>query len=284
MFSQNVLFLIICGKILTDECIGNIFLTDAFASIASAWIRPWSFINELKPILSNLESLYTNIILAGDFNINLLRLNDRDVFAECFDLLTSNSFYPKITLPTRFSPHTATLIDNFFKCFSRDLGYINEFSDHQPYFTMIHRMCSNIETHKFVKVSKYTNENIKYIHDELENLHILDKLDQSATDPNDNYNALSHIFTSVKNKYIPIKLMKSNKYKDKKSKWITEGLLRPIRYRDDLYRSCRLSNDTLENRETIKRNLSTYNGILKKIIRDAKKIILKIVCQTVKMI
>ena len=78
--------------------------------------------------------------------------------------------------------------------------------------------------------------------------------------------------------------MKFNKYKDKKSKWITEGMLRPIRYRDDLYNSCRLSNDTLENRETIKRNLSTYNGILKKIIRDAKKIILKIVCQTVKMI
>ena len=61
---------------------------------------------------------------------------------------------------------------------------------------MIHRMCSNIETHKFVKVSKYTNENIKYIHDELENLHILDKLDQSATDPNDNlmhYHTYSHL-------------------------------------------------------------------------------------------
>ena len=33
-----------------------------------------------------------------------------------------------------------------------------------------------------------------------------------------------------------------------------------------------MANDTLENRETLKRNLSTYNGILKKIIRDVKKI------------
>ena len=32
-----------------------------------------------------------------------------------------------------------------------------------------------------------------------------------------------------------------------------------------------MSNNTLKNRETIKRNLSTYNGILKKIIRDTKK-------------
>ena len=80
-----------------------------------------------------------------------------------------------------------------------------------------------------------------------------------------------HCHTSVKNKYVPIKLMKFNKYKHKKSKWITEGILRSIRYRDKLYRSWRLSNNTLENRETIKRNLSTYNGILKKIIRDTKK-------------
>ena len=29
-----------CGKNLTDECIGHFFLTDTFASIASAWIRP----------------------------------------------------------------------------------------------------------------------------------------------------------------------------------------------------------------------------------------------------
>ena len=41
-FRKKVLFLIICGKNLTDACIGYTFLTDAFASIASAWIRPCS--------------------------------------------------------------------------------------------------------------------------------------------------------------------------------------------------------------------------------------------------
>ena len=34
--SQKVVFLIICFRNLTDACIGYIFLTDAFASIASA--------------------------------------------------------------------------------------------------------------------------------------------------------------------------------------------------------------------------------------------------------
>ena len=44
--SQKVVFLIICGKNLTDACIGHFFLTDAFASIASAWIRPWAINGE----------------------------------------------------------------------------------------------------------------------------------------------------------------------------------------------------------------------------------------------
>ena len=84
-----------------------------------------------------------NIILAGDFNINLLRLNERDVFAEFVDLLTSNSFYPKITLPTRFSHLNATLIDNVFSNLNLNTLddtsgiLINKLSDHQPYFTLI---------------------------------------------------------------------------------------------------------------------------------------------------
>ena len=109
---------------------------------------------------------------------------------------------------------------------------INKFSDHPPYFTLIHNTRSNTEAHKFVKVSKYTNKSIKNIHEELDNSNILDKLNHSATDPNDNFNTLSHIFTTVKNKHIPIKLVKFNKYKHKKSKWISEGILRSIRYQD----------------------------------------------------
>ena len=40
---------------------------------------------------------------AGDFNINLLKLNESETCCEFFDLLTSQSLFPHITLPTRLT-------------------------------------------------------------------------------------------------------------------------------------------------------------------------------------
>ncbi len=38
----------------------------------------------------------------------------KNQIGEYFDMFTNHSFYPKITLPTRFSNKHGTLIDNFF--------------------------------------------------------------------------------------------------------------------------------------------------------------------------
>ncbi len=58
------------------------------------------FINEFTPILNKLEKNYTEVILGGDFNVDLLKINDKNIISEYFDMLINNSFYPKITVPT----------------------------------------------------------------------------------------------------------------------------------------------------------------------------------------
>ena len=65
-------------------------------------------------MLSSLDQIQHNVILAGDYDINLLKLNEDELISDFFDLLTSHSMYPKITLPTRFSERHGTLIDNLF--------------------------------------------------------------------------------------------------------------------------------------------------------------------------
>ena len=70
------------------------------------------FIEELSYTLSSLENNNTQLILAGDFNINLLKLNDNEIYSNFFDTLVSHSLYPQITLPTRFTRTNGTLIDN----------------------------------------------------------------------------------------------------------------------------------------------------------------------------
>ena len=54
------------------------------------------------------------VIITGDFNINLLKINEKEIFCEFLKSLISHSYFPKITFPTRFSRTIGTLIDNFF--------------------------------------------------------------------------------------------------------------------------------------------------------------------------
>ena len=75
----------------------------------------------------------------------------------------------------------------------------------------------------------------------------------------------------AKNKHMPCKLVKLNKYKHKKYAWITLGLLKSIRYRDKLYKQLRLSNPNSLHYDTLKLNLKTYNLILRKSIISAKQ-------------
>ena len=54
------------------------------------------------------------IILMGDFNINLLRYNEDHNSTDFLDQIYSCSLIPRIISPTRLTPRSKTLIDNIF--------------------------------------------------------------------------------------------------------------------------------------------------------------------------
>ena len=106
-------------------------------------INHTQFIDEFSLLLSQLDCKNSEVIIAGDFNINLLKINDKEYPSEFYDTLTGFSFFPKITFPTRFSYLNDTLIDNLFCKLSQIMLQstagilIKQFSDHQPYFLFI---------------------------------------------------------------------------------------------------------------------------------------------------
>ncbi len=64
--------------------------------------------------------------------------------------------------------------------------------------------------------------------------------------------------------------MKSiDKYKHKRSKWITSGIIKSIQNRDNLYKKLETTNPNSIQFAKYKTNLDTYNNILKKSIRLA---------------
>ena len=73
-----------------------------------------TFTDEFENVIHVLEKLNSEILIAGDYNINLLNLDIRQAFSDFFDSMLSNSFYPRITLPTRLGKNTCTLIDNIY--------------------------------------------------------------------------------------------------------------------------------------------------------------------------
>ena len=91
------------------------------------------------------------------------------------------------------------------------------------------------------------------------------------TDPNLTYNILEDAILSARDKHMPKRNVRFNKYKHKMNKWVTTGILKSIRYRNSLYKKLKSTPYNCEQHMTLKLNLKTYNYILNKTIRTAKK-------------
>ena len=237
-----------------------------------------AFIDEFSHIISSLENNYNHLILAGDFNINLLKLNENELYSNFFDTLISHSLYPLITLPTRFTRITGTLIDNLFCKLSKSVlestaGILTKrFSDHQPCFMIFNTTQKTKPPPKSIKKYISSVEAMLNVKQEIKSEELYNKLSKShSADINLNYGIIHDEIVRGKNKHMPCKLVKFNKYKHKKSTWITQGLLKSIRYRDKLYKQMRLSNPSSPHYNTLSINLKTYNLILKKSIMSAKQ-------------
>ena len=73
-----------------------------------------SFLLDFSPVVQTLSKISKNVVLADDFNIDLLKLNANCKYREFYDTLSEFDFLPIFTLPTRISKIHATLIDHMY--------------------------------------------------------------------------------------------------------------------------------------------------------------------------
>ena len=116
------------------------------------------FSNEFTSLILSLERLNRSINIAGDYNLNLIKINENGMCSEFFDLLTSHSLFSQTTLPTRFSHTCGTLIDNVFcKVYQTTKNttagiLLNKLSDHQPYFVLLDTAVTKIPNPNLIKI------------------------------------------------------------------------------------------------------------------------------------
>ena len=238
-----------------------------------------TFIEEMSPIINTLQKENKYATIVGDFNINLLQINEREKFDEFFDLMCTNNFFPKITLPTRSSKRSCTLIDQLF-CKLPHLDHANissaiimsNISDHFPCLVKLEILKDKPKRPKYIQkriISEAATHNFR---EELRSLDISSQLSPNLmTDPNPEYDIFERITVTAYEKHFPNKRVKVNKYKHKLSLWITTGLIKSIEFRDKLYKRLKACPQDNPEHNWMATNLKTYNGYLKQYIRFAKR-------------
>ena len=238
-----------------------------------------AFTDQMDDMANKLRN-YSNVVITGDFNLDLLKFKENHNVNNYFEQLLSNGFFPSITVPTRLTGRGGTLIDNIFikaehDCQNLKSGVLlSQISDHLPCFISLEYYFPQSKSNaKRIRLLSKQANSFSNLRNDLRSEHIKRKLKASlGSNPNTSYNNFNDILQSLINKNFPIKWVKFNKYKHKISPWVTQGILISIKYKDCLYKKLKstpLDSTVLESRAV---NFRTYSRILKKMIRLAKKL------------
>ena len=217
-------------------------------------------------------------VIVGDFNINLLQIQEREKFGDFFDLMCVNGFLPKISLPTKFARKSCSSIDQIFCRFPEPFitfssGVImSMISDHDPCIVSINLLKKKSHKPIFIKLRKFSDDALQSYKEEISNSDTRKEIDNNlSTDPNNTFNILLYSLIEAKDKHFPQITSRFNNYKHKLNKCITAGILNSIQYRDNYIKKLKLLNTESVQYHREKMNLKAYNNILSRSIIIAKK-------------
>ena len=207
------------------------------------------FYDKLGEILSGIHSnKYTNIFLCGDFNYNLLDLNDLQC-ASFINLIRIQSLIPLISKPTRITENSATLIDNI--CVKSPINctagiIISDLSDHMPIFVLMEKMTNTVDTNceKTIKYRVHNEVAIDSLCNSLEN-HDFSDIIYSA-DVNYSMERFEEVLLRLYRDFCPLKT-KSISNRTYSKPWLSHTLLSYVKKKNNLYllyRSGRVSGNS----------------------------------------
>ncbi|XP_013856520.1 uncharacterized protein LOC106512449, partial [Austrofundulus limnaeus] len=218
------------------------------------------------------EKTYTainskNYFICGDFNIDLLNVNNHKLTEEFINTTCSLSLFPQITRPSRITANRATLIDNIFtNLIDNTISglLVHDISDHLPVFAVcdichMKAKTKNNPIHKRLR----TEKSINAFKDELSQQTWESVLEENDMDKA--YDNFLNIFKSLYDKHCPnVEFNSTNKYSE--HPWITKGLQNACKKKNKLYR------DFIRQRSTGAENkYKKYKNKLTAVLRKAKQ-------------
>jgi len=184
----------------------------------------------LSVFLDKLLSKNKGLILLGDFNIDILKSESSNCENEFLDLLGSHPCFPHITLPTRVTDNTSTLIDNIFS--SPDLSTKSisgnltiAISDHMPQILLLQKSKNKHDEKEniFQHVRDWSNFTkndfiLDYFSYDWENI-----VNNNDNNVDNSFNKFYNQLTELINKHIPFKKLNKKQRQRFHKLWITKG-------------------------------------------------------------
>ena len=203
------------------------------------------------------------ITLIGDFNINLLQHLNHSETNNYLDILLSNELLPLITLPTRITQRSATIIDHIstnLKDDSFDAGILlTDLSDHfAPFFIRNFKIEKKLNEKK--KVRKINSETIHGFKALLKDYSWQTVIDTNS--PKLAFTNFFSIFNDALDLAFPEVQVSTNKNKVPLNPWMTKGLL-ISRKRKERLLSKKISKPTPENELKYREYNKLYTHLLR---------------------
>lgn len=197
---------------------------------------PFKFFNDLSNLFKLLKS-YKNkpIYILGDFNIDLLKNDYRNVGEHFISLMNSFNFVSLILSPTRITGSTSSLIDNIFtnNYVAHSSGTISSnISDHLPVFTQFEIMHFPTDSENLILSSNFCQRNLLKLNHHLHSFDWNPILNCTDVDI-----AMDTFITFLQNAvhiYCPHSINK--KSRRFKQPWMSKGLLKSSKVKNKLYR------------------------------------------------
>ena len=187
-----------------------------------------NFMSYLQNTMNLLNRENKEIYITGDFNIDLLKYEQNIKYQEFYNIMSSNGFLPQITLPTRITDTSMTLIDNIFSnTFTTDNfsgNLLIKIADHLLQFLSVGKTNITFKSKTYYK-RNYTNFNEASFLDDLS----IQQWENHLQDPNDKYNDFYWRLENCINRHAPIRKLSKKELKIKSKPWITPMIQRKIK-------------------------------------------------------
>ena len=257
------------------NCIESIFvklkINNEEIAIASCYRKPESFsaqtfINSLTEKISSIRSSNTCII-TGDFNFNLLQIDNNLHSSSFLDAMLSLGLINTISKPTRNISSSISLLDNIFvsnsMIFSSGLLYC-DISDHFPVFAIVKGALSNSNENERIQYRIINDLTLSNLRNSMATRDFSEVL--QSDDLDFAMEKLDQILLSEFNQHCPILSKKITK-KDRMKPWINYRIKNLMKFRTNKYISFKR-----DPRLTTWEDFKLIRNYVTKQIVDAKKL------------